>query len=230
MERLTGTTPAPAVAPQKSDWLPLIAAALTVWMGVHALRSFWSMLVWNVAEDRSPPQIALIALVFWGAGLMAWLAARWLGGSRPVVRLSLLFGLVYTANQIIAHPVATPALGILVGVVWLWLFPTLVVALARSNAVGLLLPGILLGLAAQVALQTALHGLDLPMLHGVGSGMGGLVLGAALYATARAAFPETVFRGSSSVAEQMPGLGLAALGPTCCFSRHCWPMREGSRF
>ena len=136
----TPTAPPAARHPSTSpvsrgrEWASLITSALAIWMGVHALRSFWSMIVWNVAEDRSPPQIALIALVFWGIGLLAWLATRWFGGSEPALRFGGLFALAYVANQAVSHSLLTPALGIAGGVLWLWFLPALIVGLARRGA------------------------------------------------------------------------------------------------
>jgi endonuclease/exonuclease/phosphatase family metal-dependent hydrolase len=179
-------------------------------MGVHALRSFWSMLVWNIAEDRAPPQIALIALLFWGIGLLAWPITRALGGTRPAWRFGLVFGVVYVANQAIVHPVLTPWLGIAGGVVWLWFFPALLVSLCQRDAAGATLPGILLGITAQVALQAALHGLDMPVLHGSWPAIGGLLLASGLIFSLRAVL---LSRGGAAKPGQLPGWGLAAFGP-----------------
>ena len=215
----TPTAPTAARHPSASpvsrgrEWASLIPSALAVWMGVHALRSFWSMIVWNVAEDRSPPQIALIALVFWAIGLLAWLATRWFGGPEPALRFGGLFALAYVANQAVSHYLLTPALGIAAGVLWLWFLPALIIGLARRGSTGVLMSGILLGLAAQVALQTALHGLDMPVLHGIRPGIIGLLLAAALYASLRAAVGSVAGTPRAQGGEAAPGWGLAALGP-----------------
>lgn len=192
----------------------ITAVALSIWLGVHSLRTFFAMVVWNIGEDRSPNQLGLIALGLWVIGLLAWLAARWLGGSRPAVRFGLLFSLVYIANQFVAHPTLTPYLGVATAVLWLWFFPALIISLGRRGAAPSIVPGVLLGLAAQVALQTALHGLDLPVLRGVVPGIGALLLCTALYASVRAVEADTGSAGAAAAhGGAFPGRGLATLGP-----------------
>src|SRR5688572_31516784 len=58
--------------------------ALGVWLGVHALRAYFTMVVWNVAEDAPATQMGLVALGVWVVGLAAWLPARALGQRRAV--------------------------------------------------------------------------------------------------------------------------------------------------
>ncbi|HSW42479.1 MAG TPA: endonuclease/exonuclease/phosphatase family protein, partial [Patescibacteria group bacterium] len=72
--------------------------------------------------------------------------------------------------------------------------------------------GVHLGLAALVALQTALHGMDLSMLRGPGPGLGAIVLAGALIWLLRSgsAGQSSLARGSG---DRLPGWGLAALGP-----------------
>ena len=188
-------------------WGDLVAPALTTLVGVHALRSFFSMVVWNIGEDRSATELGLIALGFWAIGLLAWPMTRWLGGTRPEVRFSLVFGAVYVADHFASHPVLTPALGVAAAIVWLWLFPAVVVALGRRGTANVLLPGMLLGLIGQVALQAARHGLDLPVLHGVGPGLEALALAAVLYVGTLRLTPP------ANEEPAYPSWGLAALGP-----------------
>ncbi len=191
--------------------MPLGAVTLASWMGIHVLRTFWAMLVWNIAEDRSPPQIALIALVFWGVGMLAWIAARRLGGPEPARRFGALFAVAYVALQGISHPTVTPVLAVAATVLWFWFFPSLVVALGRRGAAAVVLPGLLAGLAAQVALQTALNGLDMPVLHGRGPGLGALALVVIFYYALISAVSARSAEGSPG--EAFPGWGLLALGP-----------------
>ena len=188
-------------------WTDLAATALTTWMGVHALRTFFSMVVWNIGEDRSPNQLGLIALGFWTIGLLAWPVTRWFGGSRPEVRFGLLFTAAYTLNHFAVHPVLTPVLGVATAVTWLWLFPAVVTALGKRGVAHILVPGILLGLAAQVAIQAAMQGLDLPVLRGPRAGVEALLLSVALFASI------LQLTASPLGGEGFPGWGLAALGP-----------------
>lgn len=213
-----------AVLPAAASWPGLAAAALTTWMGVHALRTFLAMVVWNLGEDMPANVLGLIALGIWAIGFLAWPAARVLGGARPEMRLGALFAIAYVVNQWVSHPVLTPALGLATVVLWLWLLPAMTVALGRRGASGALAPGIMLGLAAQVTLQNVLAGLDMPMLRGAGPGLVALVLGAMLWYSLRAAAPpeagehgshsdQAGGRGAQAVAGAWPGTGLAALGP-----------------
>ncbi|MDR7402733.1 MAG: endonuclease/exonuclease/phosphatase family protein [Armatimonadota bacterium] len=187
-------------------WVDLFAAALTAWTGIHALRAFLSMIVWNIGQDRAPTQLGAIALGFWTVGLMAWPVARRLGGRRPEVRFALIFGMLYALNQSVAHPSLTPALSVAAWVAWLWLFPSVVAALGGRGTASAVLPGLLLGVAAQVAVQAALQGLDLPVLRGPTAGAVALLLAAALYGSVLPLTP-------ASGRENLPGWGLAALGP-----------------
>lgn len=187
----------------------LTAIALTIWLGVHALRTFFAMVVWNIGQDRSPNELGLIALGIWSIGLLAWPAARWLGGSRPEVRFGMLFSVVYIANQFISHPLFSAVFGTATTVLWLWFLPALITALGRRGTVQFLTPGILLGLAAQVSLQSSLHGLDMPVLRGLLPGIGALFLGVALYLGIR----ELSAASEMPDGPALPGWGLIALGP-----------------
>lgn len=193
--------------PTTVSWSDLAAPALTTLVGVHALRAFFSMVVWNIGQDRSATELGLIALAFWAIGLLAWPAARFLGGGRPEVPFSFLFGVVYVLDRFVSHPVLTPTLGVASAVLWLWLFPAVIVALGGRDAGTALLPGVLLGLAGQVALQAAQHGLDLPVLHGVIPGLQALALAFVLYQTTLR------LRPLPSVLASYPDWGLAVLGP-----------------
>jgi len=208
------SAPSAAPSPPAPAWMRVFTVALTTWLGVHALRTFFAMIVWNIAEDRPSIQIGLIALVFWGIGMLAWPLIRRLGGSDPAQRIGLLFGAAYTLHTTTSHPVLTPALGVATGILWLWIFPALIAAWGRRGAADTILPGVLLGLAAQVALQTTLHGLDMPVLHGLRPAVIALLLAAGLYlglATVAGEAPGAA--GGTDGREGYPGWGLAALGP-----------------
>ncbi|HEV8354173.1 MAG TPA: endonuclease/exonuclease/phosphatase family protein [bacterium] len=185
----------------------LTGVALTTLVGVHALRTFLSMVVWNIGEDRSSTELGLIALGFWSLGFLAWPIGRWVGGSRPELRFALLFSALYALDHFVSHPVITPAFGVATAVVWLWLFPTSLAALGRREAGHVLLPGILLGLTGQVAMQAAMQGLDLPVLHGIRAGAISLLVAVLLCAS--------ILRLNAvpSTAEEYPNWGLAAVGP-----------------
>lgn len=189
-------------------WTHLAAVALATWLGVHALRTFLAVVVWTIGENRPPTQLGLIALAIWIVGLLAGPAARLAGGPRPAARFAGLFGILYAANQFVAHPILTPALGPAAVVAWMWFVAAFVTSLGRRGGSAALAPGIIVGLAAQVALQAALHGMDMTMLRGLLPGITGLALAALLYLAVRAATS-----GAPSATSAPPAWGLAALGP-----------------
>lgn len=202
------------------------AVALTVWLGVHSLRSFFSMVVWNLGEDKPPNELGLIALSIWVLGFLAWPVLRRWGGPQPALRVGAVFAAVYALNHFVAHPTLTPLLGPASAVLWLWLFPTLVTALGRGGAGPTVTTGLFLGLAAQVALQTALHGMDLSMLRGFWPGLGATVLAGALvwFLRSGTAAEASIVDGSPASAsgrgasgapagDGLPGWGFAAFGP-----------------
>lgn len=192
----------------QTSWAALSAIALTTWLGLHAIRTSLAMVVWNIGRERPSTTLILIALAIWLAGLLTAPIARSLGGTRPAARLAAVFGLLATANAFAAHPILTPLLGEASLISLLWLVPALVIAIGRASAAGLIVCGVAVGLAAQVAMQHALHGMDLPMMRGVAAGMETAILAAALLLSTG----ELPVRGRED-AGAMPGWGLAALGP-----------------
>ncbi len=192
----------------QTRWTALAAVALTIWLGLESIRTSLAMIVWNIGEDRPPTQLALIAMGIWLVGLVIAPLARRLSGRRPEVSLAVLFGLVAVANAVVVHPVLTPALGIAMLVTWLWFLPTLVMAIGRADAADLLTPGIVTGVAAQVALQHALHGMDLAMLRGPLAGAIAVVLATALVGSTRALRVDQPAQSAGA-----PGWGLVVLGP-----------------
>ncbi|MFO7172220.1 MAG: hypothetical protein DIU70_004505, partial [Bacillota bacterium] len=147
----------------------VLAGAAGVWLGIQGLRLFLTMVVWNVAEDQPATRMALWALGLYLPGLLAWVPARLAGGARPAWRFGLLFGLLTALRPVRFGPVWTPALAFAAWIAWLWWWPAFLRELVRRRALGAAVPGILLGLMAQVAGQTALGGLDLPYLRSPGA-------------------------------------------------------------
>ncbi|MCG0238352.1 MAG: hypothetical protein L6E13_03570 [Firmicutes bacterium] len=147
----------------------MLAGAAGVWLGIQGLRLFLTMVVWNVAEDQPATRMALWALGLYLPGLLAWVPARLAGGARPAWRFGLLFGLLTVLRPVRFGPVWTPALAFTAWIAWLWWWPAFLQELVRRRALGAAVPGILLGLMAQVAGQTALGGLDLPYLRSPGA-------------------------------------------------------------
>jgi len=192
--------------------LPGIAGvALATMMGVHALRSFLAMIVWNIGVERPALVLGGIALVVYAAGLAGWIAAPRFDTSRAANRLAVVFAAVYALSHYVRHPLLTPALALATATIWLWFLPALIGQLSRRDLMETLVPGFLAGFAAQVALQTALHGLDLAMLRGTAPGLGATLLAATLLLTWRSI--DTVRGREGEPRRYLPGWGLVAFGP-----------------
>ncbi len=191
--------------------IALTTVALIIAMGVHVLRGGLALVVWNIAVEQPAAVRALIALVIWIAGLAGWLLAPRKNSVRWMQRIATIFALAYAINHLIADRTITPVLAVLSLITWFWLVPVIMDALARYERLDVLVPGILLGFALQIALQTALHGLDLSMLRGILPGIGAGVMGAALIGTTYAFKPDLPDKDGSNVL--YPGWGMLALGP-----------------
>lgn len=190
----------------------IAAVALTVWLGIHSLRSLGAAVSWSLGKDRQLYEIGLIGFGILVLGFLAWPVLRLWGGPRPALRAGAVFAGVYVVNHFVADPALSPLLGPASAVTWLWLLPALVAALGRGGAGPVLGAGLFLGLAAQVALQTALNGMDLSMARGVLPGLGAIALAGALILCLRlgSAGQATPARGAG---DGLPGWGLAVLGP-----------------
>ncbi len=191
--------------------IALTTVALIIAMGVHVLRSGLAMVVWNIAVEQPAAMLALIALAIWIAGLAGWLLEPRKDPVRWMQRMATIFALAYAISHLIADHTITPVLAVLSLITWFWLVPVIMDALARYGMLDVLAPGILLGFALQIALQTALHGLDLSMLRGILPGIGAVVLGGVLIVTTYAIKPGLPDKDGSTVL--YPGWGMLALGP-----------------
>jgi len=191
--------------------IALATVALIIAMGVHVLRGGLAMVVWNIAVEQPAAVLALIALAIWIAGLAGWLLEPREDPVRWMQRMATIFALAYAISHLIADRTITPVLAVLSLITWFWLVPAIMDALARYGMLDVLAPGILLGFALQIALQTAFHGLDLSMLRGILPGIGAVVLGGVLIVTTYAIKPGLPDKDGSTVL--YPGWGMLALGP-----------------
>jgi len=198
--------------PARRHLIAIAAVALTTMMGVHALRGFLAMIVWNVAAERSATVLGGIAFAVYAAGLAGWIIAPRLDGPRAGTRRAIAFVAVFALSHYARHPLVTPALALIAATAWLWFFPALIGRLSRLALPEALAPGILTGFAAQVSLQTALHGVDLAMLRGILPGVGATGLAATLLLTWWSLAGSWREREEGS-ARPSPGWGLVAFGP-----------------
>ncbi|MFZ5815290.1 MAG: endonuclease/exonuclease/phosphatase family protein [Bacillota bacterium] len=185
-------------------WADLTAVALLFWMGIHTIRTYLAMGGWVMGSGLTEFQLGVLLLSIWGTGLLGYPASRLLGGRVPAVRLALLFGALYVLYRAVPGAYTTPIFGCLSVTAWLWLLPAALRALG-----GAILPGLLLGVGGQVALQTALHGMDLVMLIGPGPALLALGLAALLVLSLRWGSAGDEAAGESGA----PGWGLIAWGP-----------------
>ncbi|HEY3061018.1 MAG TPA: endonuclease/exonuclease/phosphatase family protein [Chloroflexota bacterium] len=182
----------------------VVCGALGVWLGIHALRAYLTMVVWNVAEDLPATQMGLVALAVWVLGLLGWVPWKLLGGGvRAAWVLGLLFALTTALRQVWPGEVSSPVWAFASLVAWLWWLP----AFLRTASPGAAVLSVLGGLTLTVAGQVALHGLDVHVLTGISGALTGVILAAA-------------FALASWRARQTPdgpatasALGAAALGP-----------------
>jgi endonuclease/exonuclease/phosphatase family metal-dependent hydrolase len=184
------------VPPNRETLGLTICGALGVWIGVHVLRTYLPALVWYVSrEATTAEQIGIVSLGVFGVGLLAGLAIRLFGGSRPAWRFGVVLVGLIVAWQALPANVSQPFLSFAAWVVWLWWFHAFLRELSRRNATTVIVPSMLLGLAAQVGGQTALHGLDLPLLSGAYGLAASVILGGAFIV----ALYLTLVKGSPTV-------------------------------
>jgi endonuclease/exonuclease/phosphatase family metal-dependent hydrolase len=182
------------------------AGALGLWLGVHALRAFMTMLVWNVSEDASYEEMGGVAAGILVAGLLGPLAARIGGGSRPAWRAGVLFAVLSVVRQAVSDHYLTPALAFAACIVWLWWLWAFFREAQTESRSALVPLAAVFGLAGLIAGQAALHGLDLPMLVGPLPLAFLVLLAAAFLAGLRWSGPEPATTTSAR-------WGPAALGP-----------------
>ncbi len=165
----------------------VLSGAFGFWLGIQTLRLFFAMVVWNVAEDQLPMTVGLVALAIWSIGLLGWVAARVAGGARPAYRSAALLAILVVIRQVVSDEAATAALAFASVIAWLWWLPAYVNEAARHGASRLIALAAVGGIAAQVAGQLALHGLDVPYLVGPGGWLAATVLAAAFVLVTRMA-------------------------------------------
>lgn len=194
---------------QLSLWL---AGALGIWLGLLALRSFVAMVVWNAAEDAPAAAMGLIALGVYGAGLLAWLPARFLGGANPAWRFGLLLALLTVARQALPGEILSPTLAFATVIAWLWWLPSYLQEAARRGSISAVPGAVVLGMGAAVAGQTALHGVDLTLLTGPWSILGALIIAGLFLFTLRPFAPAETAPFPAG-AEAAAARGALVLGP-----------------
>jgi endonuclease/exonuclease/phosphatase family metal-dependent hydrolase len=190
----------------------VVAGALGVWLGIHALRMFLTMVVWNVAEDAPAPVMGLVAGAVWVGGLLGWVPGRLLRRHAPI-GLAVLFAALSIARQLWVGETATAALSFAACVAWLWWLAAYVRAAVDRGAGGLVPYAIVGGHVLQLAEQGALHGLDVPMLGGWPATAGTIAIAATFVV-----WVVRTKRGWPEGAAQVDGIGagVVAIGAYVC--------------
>ena len=215
-----GARPTPAPDTSALFLAAVACGALGIWLGIHALRAYLTMVVWNVAEDAPATQMGLIALAVWAVGLLGFVPSRLLGQRRAMWVLGLLFAALTLARQAVPGEVSSPILAFGSVIAWLWWLPAYLATLASRGLSMAAVPALLGGLVALVAGQTALHGLDVQVLVGPGGLLAGLVLSVAFGAALRS-MHRLAWTSEETPSATQGAWGAALVGPYLFVSRVC---------
>jgi endonuclease/exonuclease/phosphatase family metal-dependent hydrolase len=196
-----------------SEMATLASGAIGVWLGLSALRGYLLMVVMNVAEDRPPLFMGLVALGVWALGLSGWVPARLLGRKRPAWYFGILLAVLVCARQALPGELLSPALSFAAVIAWLWWFPAYLKEAAGAGRLGWVAPGMVLGLSLQVAWQTALNGLDLIHWTGMWSVAALLLASAGFLAALRAGAGGELPPEEQRAAESGAARGALLFGP-----------------
>ncbi len=137
---------------------------------------FFGFVVWNIRIYFSTPFLLLAVLTVIGAGVMAGPLARRTGSRRPEQGLAALFGIFWIGSRMWPDPQGSAWLAIAAAAAWFAWLPAWLAEMSRLGELRLAVPGLLLGIAADVGLRTFLHGLDLPALASLPALLGTVVL------------------------------------------------------
>jgi endonuclease/exonuclease/phosphatase family metal-dependent hydrolase len=138
--------------------------ALGTWLGIHALRAYVPMAVWSLGDALPVALKGIPAALIFLIGLLAWPARRAFGGARPSLRFAIALALFVILRQAsLWNPILAITFSFAAWITWMWWLPAAVKNTAADNALSVVAPAAMCGVALQLALQAALHGLDLPL-------------------------------------------------------------------
>jgi endonuclease/exonuclease/phosphatase family metal-dependent hydrolase len=191
--------------------------ALGACLGVHALRVYIAMAVWNVGDDMPISLRGLLPAAVCALGLLAGPARRLVAAPRSTW-LAGAFAVCIVLRQVML-PYDTPGavLSFVAWILWLWWLPAVLEEYATTNDLALITPAFASGIALQVGLQAALHGLDLPLRSGPASIAGAAILAVVFFAVSlagtRASQEPTQMGEAPHRRRSDAGWGAVALGP-----------------
>ncbi|HEX6559097.1 MAG TPA: endonuclease/exonuclease/phosphatase family protein [Longimicrobiales bacterium] len=188
----------------RNEALTFVNAVLGIWLGIHAFRTFVPAAAWNLSDALPLSAKGAIAIAVHMAGL-AGCVLPFTRNARSAARLAVLVGLVSVLRQVfLGSDVAGSALSLLGWILWLWWFAAFTrTHLARHAQ--LIAPALAAGFALQVAVQTAFHGLDLPMARGPAAVACATLIGVLFVTSAFTAAADDADAGTGSI-------GLIAFG------------------
>ena len=171
-----------AMRSARAEALMFLNAALGVWIGIHAFRSFVPTAVWNLSDALPLYAKGMLAVGVHLAGVLGCLLS-WTRRPRSAFLLAAAVAITSVLRQaLVGSDGAGSALSLLSWILWLWWLAAFA-RVARDRA-QLLAPAVAVGFALQVGLQAAWHGLDLPMARGLVAIICALLLNAAFVFTA----------------------------------------------
>lgn len=174
---------------KRADALAFLHATLGVWLGIYAFRTYVPTAVWNLSDALPLYAKGGIAIGVHLLGI-AGCVLPFTRNGRHLIRLAVALAVVSVLRQVfIASDVAGSALSLISWVLWLWWLAAFV--RVRRDSGQILGPALAAGFAMQVAVQTATHGLDLPLMRGPVPIAIGLLISLAFVATSRVADVES---------------------------------------
>ncbi len=133
------------------------AGALGVLLGLQALRTFLTSLVWMIGEQLSPNTMGTIALGVVALGLLSGLIKRKLGQGRTERLTATVLTLLYLGALAVPNIAQRTGLSAAATMVWIWWFAAFA---GKRRSLASALVG---GLSLDVAVHALLRGLDLPV-------------------------------------------------------------------
>src|SRR5688572_25165264 len=118
----------------RTDRWWLLTVTLGIWLGVHALRSFLAMSVWNLADELPLELKALPPTGIQVIGLLAWPAMRVVGQKRALRWFGSAFCAAYVLRAVLGDiDRAATLFSFLSWITWLWWLPALLDGAARAG-------------------------------------------------------------------------------------------------
>jgi len=164
----------------RRDTSNFLHAALGVWLGIYAFRTFVPAAVWNLSDALPLYAKGAIAIGVHLAGVLGCLLP-FTRKPRSAIALAIALAITSVLRQVfLGSDVAGSGLALLSWILWLWWLAAFTRLPARA---AVLAPAMAAGFALQVGVQAVSHGLDLPMMRGAPAVLCALAISAAFVLT-----------------------------------------------